>query len=345
MVIEGADRFGLAQLHQLRGRVGRGTAASYCVLVADVEAGTPAAERLAAVERTSDGFELAETDFALRREGDVLGLAQSGLPAPAGRDPGAARSSRPRRRRPPPRRGAARRPRRLPRAPGAPLAAELTGGLAGARLRRRPGLGRLDAVAGRRARRRGLRAGDPAGGARARDPPPRRPREAGRLRRPRAAPRRMRRARRAARAPGAAADRGALAGRRPGRPRRARPRAPSAAIAENLRRTRRRRAGRRGPARRPGGHAATWRQPASVSTSSIVDPPYAETALRDAILARARRAGRPARRGGAGRRRRPTGAISRRTRSGCYDPRGSAGSERPRSPSIAGTPAGPRRPG
>jgi len=50
------------------------------VLVADVEAGTPAAERLAAVARTSDGFELAETDFALRREGDVLGLAQSGLP-------------------------------------------------------------------------------------------------------------------------------------------------------------------------------------------------------------------------------------------------------------------------
>ncbi len=80
MVIEGADRFGLAQLHQLRGRVGRGTAASYCVLVADVEADTPAAERLAAVERTSDGFDLAETDFALRREGDVLGLVQSGLP-------------------------------------------------------------------------------------------------------------------------------------------------------------------------------------------------------------------------------------------------------------------------
>jgi ATP-dependent DNA helicase RecG len=80
MVIEGADHFGLAQLHQLRGRVGRGTAASYCVLVADVEPGTPAAERLAAVARTGDGFELAEVDFALRREGDVLGLAQSGLP-------------------------------------------------------------------------------------------------------------------------------------------------------------------------------------------------------------------------------------------------------------------------
>ncbi len=80
MVIEGADRFGLAQLHQLRGRVGRGTAASYCVLVAEAADGTTAAERLAAVERTSDGFELAETDFQLRREGDVLGLAQSGLP-------------------------------------------------------------------------------------------------------------------------------------------------------------------------------------------------------------------------------------------------------------------------
>jgi ATP-dependent DNA helicase RecG len=80
MVVEGADRFGLAQLHQLRGRVGRGGAASYCVLVADVVRDSVAAERLLAVERTLDGFELAETDFALRREGDVLGLAQSGLP-------------------------------------------------------------------------------------------------------------------------------------------------------------------------------------------------------------------------------------------------------------------------
>ncbi len=80
MVIEGADRFGLAQLHQLRGRVGRGTAASWCVLVADVARDSAAGERLDAVQRTLDGFELAETDFALRREGDVLGLAQSGLP-------------------------------------------------------------------------------------------------------------------------------------------------------------------------------------------------------------------------------------------------------------------------
>jgi ATP-dependent DNA helicase RecG len=96
MVIEGADRFGLAQLHQLRGRVGRGPYPSFCALVDDVvprERGAADAlatsaepgatrelQRLLAVARTADGFELAETDFALRREGDVLGLAQSGLP-------------------------------------------------------------------------------------------------------------------------------------------------------------------------------------------------------------------------------------------------------------------------
>jgi ATP-dependent DNA helicase RecG len=80
MVVLSADRFGLSQLHQLRGRVGRGAAASYCVLVADVEEGSVAAERLAAVRETSDGFVLAEKDWALRGEGDVLGLAQSGLP-------------------------------------------------------------------------------------------------------------------------------------------------------------------------------------------------------------------------------------------------------------------------
>ena len=79
MVIESADRFGLAQLHQLRGRVGRGTVESYCVLVSD-STDEVAQARLAAVKETSDGFELAERDFELRREGDVLGLAQSGLP-------------------------------------------------------------------------------------------------------------------------------------------------------------------------------------------------------------------------------------------------------------------------
>jgi ATP-dependent DNA helicase RecG len=80
MVIEGAERFGLAQLHQLRGRVGRGTDPSFCVLVSQAAEGTTEHERLKAVASTTDGFELAERDFELRREGDVLGLAQSGLP-------------------------------------------------------------------------------------------------------------------------------------------------------------------------------------------------------------------------------------------------------------------------
>ncbi len=79
MVIENADRFGLAQLHQLRGRVGRGTVDSYCVLVSDATDETAVA-RLRAIAELSDGFELAEKDFELRREGDVLGFAQSGLP-------------------------------------------------------------------------------------------------------------------------------------------------------------------------------------------------------------------------------------------------------------------------
>jgi len=82
MVIEGAERFGLAQLHQLRGRVGRGTEQSYCVLVSDVTSDSDplAWARLSAIQTLNDGFELAEKDFELRREGDVLGLAQSGLP-------------------------------------------------------------------------------------------------------------------------------------------------------------------------------------------------------------------------------------------------------------------------
>ena len=79
MIIQGADRFGLAQLHQLRGRVGRATAESFCVLVSDA-ADETARARLKAVAELSDGFELAERDFELRREGDVLGFAQSGLP-------------------------------------------------------------------------------------------------------------------------------------------------------------------------------------------------------------------------------------------------------------------------
>ena len=79
MIVQGADRFGLAQLHQLRGRVGRGEAASYCVLVSDSVDETAQA-RLKAVAEIRDGFELAERDWELRREGDVLGLVQSGLP-------------------------------------------------------------------------------------------------------------------------------------------------------------------------------------------------------------------------------------------------------------------------
>ncbi|HJP88929.1 MAG TPA: ATP-dependent DNA helicase RecG [Candidatus Limnocylindrales bacterium] len=80
MVIEGADRFGLAQLHQLRGRVGRGTAESFCVLVSEATDPTARA-RLEAARDLRDGFELAERDWELRREGNVLGLVQSGLPS------------------------------------------------------------------------------------------------------------------------------------------------------------------------------------------------------------------------------------------------------------------------
>jgi len=79
MVIQGADRFGLAQLHQLRGRVGRGSVESFCVLVSD-SADEVAQARLKAVAETHDGFALAEKDFELRKEGNVLGLAQSGFP-------------------------------------------------------------------------------------------------------------------------------------------------------------------------------------------------------------------------------------------------------------------------
>jgi ATP-dependent DNA helicase RecG len=79
MIVQGADRFGLAQLHQLRGRVGRGERASFCVLVSDSVDETAQA-RLRAVAEIRDGFELAERDWELRREGDVLGLVQSGLP-------------------------------------------------------------------------------------------------------------------------------------------------------------------------------------------------------------------------------------------------------------------------
>ena len=78
MVILDADRFGLSQLHQLRGRVGRGDRESVCVAVTGVEVGTTAFHRLKAFASTTDGFALAEADLELRSEGDVLGASQSG---------------------------------------------------------------------------------------------------------------------------------------------------------------------------------------------------------------------------------------------------------------------------
>ncbi len=78
MVILDADRFGVSQLHQLRGRVGRGGVPGLCLLVTEAAPGTPARDRVEAVARTLDGFELAEVDLELRGEGDVLGDAQSG---------------------------------------------------------------------------------------------------------------------------------------------------------------------------------------------------------------------------------------------------------------------------
>ena len=79
MVIDHADRFGLAQLHQLRGRVGRGAAASHCVLIND-STNPLARQRLEVLVRSSDGFEIAEIDLRLRGPGQVLGTKQSGLP-------------------------------------------------------------------------------------------------------------------------------------------------------------------------------------------------------------------------------------------------------------------------
>ncbi|QYF87849.1 ATP-dependent DNA helicase RecG [Brevundimonas sp. PAMC22021] len=90
MVIEHADRFGLAQLHQLRGRVGRGAKASSCILLyggQDGALGETAKERLETLRRSEDGFEIAEEDFRLRGGGDPLGLRQSGFPAYRFADP------------------------------------------------------------------------------------------------------------------------------------------------------------------------------------------------------------------------------------------------------------------
>ena len=80
MLIENAERFGLAQLHQLRGRIGRGEHKSYCILLRSAKVEAAALEKLATLERTGDGFEIAEADLRLRGPGDILGTAQSGLP-------------------------------------------------------------------------------------------------------------------------------------------------------------------------------------------------------------------------------------------------------------------------
>ena len=77
MVVMDADRFGISQLHQLRGRVGRGSGPGLCLLVTRTDS-PPAVERLTAVAETLDGFTLAQLDLEHRREGDVLGAAQSG---------------------------------------------------------------------------------------------------------------------------------------------------------------------------------------------------------------------------------------------------------------------------
>ena len=80
MLIENAERFGLAQMHQLRGRIGRGEHKSYCILLTS-DPSPETAAKLQVLEKTSNGFEVAEADWEMRGPGDLLGTAQSGLPA------------------------------------------------------------------------------------------------------------------------------------------------------------------------------------------------------------------------------------------------------------------------
>ena len=80
MIVENAERFGLSQLHQLRGRVGRGADQSYCVLLTDVQLSKDTRKRMEIMEATNDGFRIAEADLQLRGPGDLEGTQQSGLP-------------------------------------------------------------------------------------------------------------------------------------------------------------------------------------------------------------------------------------------------------------------------
>jgi ATP-dependent DNA helicase RecG len=81
MVIEHAERFGLSQLHQLRGRIGRGAARSFCVLMTSGRVTPEAEQRLDAMVRTTNGFEIADLDLQLRGPGEFFGTRQAGLPA------------------------------------------------------------------------------------------------------------------------------------------------------------------------------------------------------------------------------------------------------------------------
>ena len=80
MVVEHSERFGLSQLHQLRGRVGRGAEQSYCVLLASDKQSDVARERLGIMEQTNDGFKIAEKDLEIRGPGEIMGTRQAGLP-------------------------------------------------------------------------------------------------------------------------------------------------------------------------------------------------------------------------------------------------------------------------
>ena len=79
MIVESAEKFGLSQLHQLRGRVGRGAEQSYCLLMTSFKLSEEAKKRIGTLVRTNDGFEIAEVDLKMRGPGDIMGTQQSGL--------------------------------------------------------------------------------------------------------------------------------------------------------------------------------------------------------------------------------------------------------------------------